>query len=338
MYAINLPKTTPVIYGIFGIQHAKDSVSPLSTQLTTLLTPHLPPENITTLTQPGPGPQITTTIHLTYWPSKAHYEKWWHSAPVTTFWGSLPDDAGIYREIMTVSPDRTHHGTNKLGKTGMGCLGTYVPIPDKTGFWGCYYRRIPATAAATGPEGRCPSAVKGIPQRQREGAGDIRYGRVRMEGFPENLCFVVEGQDHSRLVAGERELWFEKFDALAERWMAELQSGGPEMGLLDMRMCYDSRSGKFRDGEPEALSYNRKVQMFYFLDMECMERMGRSSKDHIVLRREFLKSYGPDGEFAEAAGISLWVETSILRAGELECEYIGCWEGTGLMGYEFAYS
>lgn len=33
-----------------------------------------------------------------------------------------------------------------------------------------------------------------------------------MTQFPENLCFVVEGQDHSNLMTVERETWFERFD------------------------------------------------------------------------------------------------------------------------------
>ncbi|OGM50701.1 hypothetical protein ABOM_000554 [Aspergillus bombycis] len=301
MYALTPPKPPSIVYTIFGIQqHAKDTPSPLSTQLTALLTPHLPPENTTTLTHPGPGP-LTTTIQLTYWPSTADYERWWHSDPVTTFWDALPDDAGIYRETITVASDRTQHSTNKPLNIGMGCLGSYTSVLDKSGYWGCYYHRIPATASATGPEGRLPSPLKGAPKKT-EATGGIRQGRVRLTRFPENLCFVVEGQDHSDLTTAERETWFEKFDAPATGWLSELQSAGSEKGLLDKRMCYDPRSGKFRDAEPEAFSFNRKVQLFYFQDMEGMERMGRMSKVHVLLRKEFLKSYGPGGELAGARG------------------------------------
>lgn len=84
--------------------------------------------------------------------------------------------------------------------------------------------------------------------------------------------------------------------------MNELQSAGPETGLPEMRVCYDLRSGRFRDGEPEAPSYNRKVQLLYFLDMERMERVGRRCKEHVLLRREFLKSCGAGGELAETGG------------------------------------
>lgn len=130
----------------------------------------------------------------------------------------------------------------------------------------------------------------------------IRYGRVHMTQFPENLCFVVEGQDHSNLMTVERETWFERFDLPTLHWLNELQSAGPETGLPEMRVCYDLRSGRFRDGEPEAPSHNRKVQLLYFLDMERMERVGRRCKEHVLLRREFLKSCGAGGELAETGG------------------------------------
>ncbi|KAE8353476.1 hem-containing dehydratase protein [Aspergillus coremiiformis] len=329
MYTVTLPKSTTIVYSIFGIQHPKDQVSPLTTQLFNLLTPHLPQTNITTLTQDNP--HSSTTIHLAYWPTKTSYETWWNSPPVTTFWTNLPDDAGIWREIIWVSPERTQHSTNKPTSYGMGCLGPYRSCSDKSGYWGCYYHRIPATA--TSPEDRYPSPRKENPPRRLEGTGTVRSGRVHMRHFPKNLCFVVEGQDHSAITDPEKEVWNEKFEGNVERWMGDLQSATPEMGLLGMRMCYEERSGRFRDQGPPELGSNLMVQLFYFLDMESMEWLGRANKWHVALRREFLKTYGPGGEVADNGGLCLWVETSILDVGELECEYIGCVDGTGLMGY-----
>ena len=33
---------------------------------------------------------------------------------------------------------------------------------------------------------------------------------------------------------------------------------------------------------------------------------------------------------SEEGEIQLWVETSVLTAGGVDCEYVGCMEGTGL--------
>ncbi|KOC14479.1 hypothetical protein AFLA70_5g008301 [Aspergillus flavus AF70] len=46
-------------------------------------------------------------------PTKPFYEKWWHSTPVRTFWNTLPEDAGIYRETITVAVERNQNSTNK---------------------------------------------------------------------------------------------------------------------------------------------------------------------------------------------------------------------------------
>ncbi|KAE8347057.1 hypothetical protein BDV24DRAFT_122713 [Aspergillus arachidicola] len=59
----------------------------------------------------------------------------------------------------------------------MRCLGSYTPIPDKSGYWGCYYHhRIPSTADAIGPEGRFPSPVKETPKR-KDSTGSIKAWR-----------------------------------------------------------------------------------------------------------------------------------------------------------------
>ncbi|KAF5858199.1 hypothetical protein ETB97_004701 [Aspergillus alliaceus] len=60
-----------------------------------------------------------------------------------------------------------------------------------------------------------------------------------MAQFPDHLCFVVEGQDHSALTSTKKEVWFEKFDVSTARWIGDLQSAGPEKGLLDTRISLD---------------------------------------------------------------------------------------------------
>ncbi len=37
---------------------------------------------------------------------------------------------------------------------------------------------------------------------------------------------------------------------------------------------------------------------------------------------------------AEIARLLLWVETSVVKKGEIECEYVGCLETTGFMAYD----
>ena len=162
--------------------------------------------------------------------------------------------------------------------------------------------------------------------------GRIRLGRVKLAKVPENITFVVEGQDHSRSTPEEKDYWFENFNSLATQWMQDLSTATPSEGMLDARLCYDPDSGIFQTGQLESQNYHRKVQLFYFLDFGHMLKLGMKSRAHVSLRRRFLEAYGPGGEMSEKGQIQLWVETSVLKAGGVDCEYVGCMEGTGLQG------
>lgn len=333
MWGLKLPANTPIVLAVFGIQRLEaNSANLLINAFNALFTTNAP--IIEHLEQDDPTP---TRLWLTYWPSRAAFETWWNSGPVSSFWSSLPDDAGVYREIMTVPPGRTQHGTNAAERVnGMANLGIFEDISEKSGYWGCYYdrmadvtreRRNDIRSAASKTPSLSSSALTGE---------KILRGRVNLNAgyLPDNIAFVVEGQDHSSIPSEERSHWFEHFDAAVTRWIMDLVAAGPDHGVLNARLCYEPVCGAYRDadGAPSALNYNRKVQLFYFQDMEAMERIGRENKGHVNLRREFMASYAPDGPMGRLPGkLCLWVEASILKSKEIEAEYVGCVKGTGLM-------
>lgn len=88
-------------------------------------------------------------------------------------------------------------------------------------------------------------------------------------------------------------------------------------------MCYAPESDVLRDSTPKALNYNKKAQLFYFKDLRHMERIGRSNKQHVELRKRFMEAYCPGGVM-QSGKLVLWVETTVLKNGEIECEYVGC--------------
>ncbi|KAL2821428.1 heme-containing dehydratase protein [Aspergillus cavernicola] len=331
MWGIKFPSNIPIVTSLFGIQRlpSNDNTDLIDT-FNTLITPHA--RHIEHLEQDTP---IPTRLWLAYWPSRADFQKWWSSDPVSSFWSSVPDDAGIYREIMEVPPGRTQHGTNIADRlSGMAHLGKFESILDKSGYWGCYYDRMPDVTK----ENTFPSEVEKKPSRIVPEIGNtstlpIRKGRVNLHSLPDNIAFVVEGQDHSLISPDEKAHWFAHFDQSVTNWISDLVAAGPERGILDSRLCYVPESGMYRapDAQPRALNFNRKVQLFYFLDMAAMESIGRQNVGHVKLRREFLGSYGPGGVVSEGK-LCLWVEASILKGSDVECEYVGCVEGTGLMG------
>lgn len=326
----------PFVYSIFGLQYPggeptsekefmRSNFDALITAKATHIDRVIQEDSVTT--QPG-----KTFVWLGYWKSRTEYLDWWMSQPVSHFWSSLPLDAGMWREVMMPDASRTQYGTNKADQIGLGTLGSRVSIADRSGYWGCYRQRMNASISdkfATPLEKDFqPYTSIGLPQGQVA----IRSERVLLTHFPDNICFVVEGQDHSAILPEEKTYWFQNFHELVQNWVKDLMSAEPDSGILDGRLCFDTESGVLGNSTTKALGYNKKIQLFYFKDLRHMERIGRSNKGHVQLRDRFMSAYGPGGEMC-AGKIGLWVETTVLKAGEIECEYVGCLEGTGWMAW-----
>ncbi|KAI9925591.1 hypothetical protein ASPWEDRAFT_41707 [Aspergillus wentii DTO 134E9] len=326
------------VYSLFGIQfqdeHPNDRQSSLISQFDNLIK-HAPTSVERLIQDGGASPNSgKTQVWIAYWKSHPDYQAWWTDPDVSAFWSSLPPDAGMWREIITPHSSRTQHGTNQTTPIGLGHLGDRIPVGDKTGYWGCYRHRMSAEASD-----RMKTPLQGALSRASAGAlssdcRTVRPGRVHMTRFPENICFVVEGQDHSHLTPEETECWFKHFDQLVTQWIVDLTAAPPESGILDARLCYYPEGGTFRDSAPAALNYNKKTQFFYFTDMNHMLRFGQQNKGHVQLRSDFMEAYWPGGPLSATGQIGLWVETSVLKEGELECEYVGCLEGTGFMPFD----
>lgn len=330
MSAVKLSSKEPFIYGIFGLQLPENQdiswKQILIEEFSALISPYA--THIDRFVQDGcaePG-KGTTMIWLSYWKSQTGYLSWWNSPNVSQFWSNLPLSSGMWREVMSPSASRTQYMTNNTEPVGLGHLGTRISVGDKTGYWGCYRHRM----SAHSNDSFVSPIERDLDTRHpaMESLGGERPRRVVMNKFPDNLCFVVEGQDHSNITPEEKEYWYENFDSQVTQWMQDLFSAGPDSGILGSRMCYAPDTGVFRDSSPQALNYNKKAQFFYFKDLQHMEHIGRTNKGHAALRGHFMRAYSPKGAM-ESGKLSLQVETTVLKRGEIECEYIGCEMGTG---------
>ncbi|KAJ5097187.1 hypothetical protein N7456_007908 [Penicillium angulare] len=332
MSAVKLSSEEPFVYSIFGLQIPESSDTrakkALQDEFDALIAPHA--TYIDRLVQDGCATSNGKTIlWLSYWKSQSEYLGWWTSKKVSEFWDNLSPSAGMWREAMTPNASRTQHMTNKNEPIGLGQLGNPISVGNKTGYWGCYRHRMAAhsndtfTSPITHDLKTCSTA--------QDSSNENKPGRVFLTHFPDNICFVVEGQDHSDITPDEKKYWNDNLESYTTQWMEALFSAGPESGIWGSQMCYASDSGVFRDSTPKALNYNKKVQLFYFKDLRHMEKIGRSNKEHVELRSRFMGAYGPGGVLSSTGKIVLWVETTVLKNGEIECEYVGCEEGTGWM-------
>lgn len=344
MWGVEFTSDEPFAYSVIGVQYQgetpRETTWSLIRKLDELLlgsSAAAGPAHTDHLVEDGHGhlQGWKSRIWLSYWATSKEYDAWKQSPPVAEFWNALPTDAGVYREVLRVSPRRTQLGTNKEKESGMGHIGSLKPLGEKSMYWGCYRDRYLDSSA----DNKLSSTLDAVPDpiRPRPSKGtatQIRPGRTTIKSFPENLCFVVEGQDHSEITVEEKKHWFEHFDGAVTKWMQDLMDAGPEEGILDAKVCYSNDSGLYRNDTVSALNYNKKVQLFWFLDHRHMEKIGRSNKGHVALRHSFIQSYCPAGPMGADGKLLLWVETSVLKADEIEAEYIGAVEGTGFMAYD----
>lgn len=281
---------------------------------------------------------LPTKIWMSYWASPQAFKTWWESPEVTSFWAALPaGDAGFWRETVHLPAGRAmHQAVFDDRKDGFGHCGNLCPLTEKMGYWGAYRSRLTKDHA----EDRFASSLPAGPApRGRPLGAEVRPGRVRMTRFPDNLCFVVEGQDYSGMGPRERAYWDEHFDGLAKRWITNVVTGGPDKGLLSARACHGFAGGKQLGATSGAagifpgLDYVRQAQLLFWVDISRMEHMGKHDAGHVKLRGDFLRAYGPGGEM-EGGDLLLWVDLGVLKADEVEAEYVGCYDGTGFTAFD----
>ncbi|KXT13497.1 hypothetical protein AC579_8639 [Pseudocercospora musae] len=271
----------------------------------------------------------SSRIWISYWHSPQQYELWWQSPNVASFWRNLPNTAGFWREKLQFTAKNSMFESNHAQPNGFSHVGSFAPLVDKTGYWGAYRDRLD-------PDDSLASPLQSIPTTTSSHGTKIRPGRVTLDTFPDNICFVVEGQDFGSMHGKELQYWCENFDELTNEWVTICLEADLLDGILSSRICHDPTSAIIPSTTSRCwargLKHNRRFQMFYFQDLSFMERLGKKYQAHRDLRKAFSQAYGPDGPMF-GGDLLLWVDMGVLKAGDIEAEYVGCYEGTGFMGF-----
>ncbi|KAK2735531.1 aldoxime dehydratase [Colletotrichum kahawae] len=257
------------IYGIFGVQYSGDEPAGRQLDLIQSFDALIDGKaHLDRIVYPTKNKPFGTQIWLSYWHPET-YAEWWASSPVQEFWNSLPDDAGVWRETLTVDVGRTQNACTADLKNGVNGLGEKEMFSEKIGYWGCLRDRL---AQATADE-KFSSPLAEMPERTRE-SEEIRRGRTTITKVPDNICFLVEGQDHSAMTPTEKTYWFEEFDELVTGWMHHLGDNAAVNGLLDVRMGYGV--GKITLWEETSILKGEDVQAGY---VGCREGTGFMAYD-----------------------------------------------------------
>ena len=297
----------------------------------------------------GSSVSCSTVIVVAYWLSSAAYRSWWKRDDVQTFWAALPDDAGVWREVVTVPDGRFMHASSRDRKTGLALLAELEHSGNEA-YWGVYRNRLadskkddfssPYRTAAT-PKRNGDSVEKPVlsVSNPTGEAKPIRPGRVHVPRGIDNMIFVREYQNYSGMPEVEQEIHANELTPHVTAWMKWLDKERSKSGILSFRTSVGIEgAAEIESATAAPLSSPRttgeKDQFAYFLDLAHFERAGKSFGDHCKLRSNTLKQYGPGGDLEKAGNLHLMVEVNVLKVGDLEAEYVGCVQGTGLMGLE----
>ncbi|KAI8675554.1 hypothetical protein NCS57_00456900 [Fusarium keratoplasticum] len=110
------------LYGIYGIQYQGQSLSGRQLHLVQQFDELIAGQaHLDRITVPG-NDGFATQIWLSYWWPESHAE-WWSKPAVKEFWDGLPEDAGMWREVLTVSPSRVQNACTAELKNGLNGLG-----------------------------------------------------------------------------------------------------------------------------------------------------------------------------------------------------------------------
>lgn len=354
VYLANLEGDHVFTYALFGVQHEeltpekKQTISTLYKLLSKSANrlDHLQDESHGAARQ---GPKSTTFV--AYWLKSTDYEKWKESGAVKEFWAGLPDDAGVWREVMTVPKSRYMFAASQYETSG---LATVLGLKDSSdeGYWGVYRHRLSenpdkytdpndtfTTPMVTVTKAKADTD-KAVVDLSRSSLPDkIRLGRVKLTKIPDNLAYCREGQRAPNLPGDEIESWKEKLAPHAQAWMNHLDTERNKNGVVSFtfHIGHEGPRPKENDFDPAAdleldtHAIAESNQLMYFLDLAHFELAGRSFKEHVKLRATTFELYGPGGQHYPGGKLSLFVELCILKSGDLDAEYIGCREGTGLM-------
>ena len=354
VYLANLESPGLVFtYGLFGVQHydLTTEKKKIILKLYNLLgqsadrLDHLQDESHG-VTRDGPH----STTFVAYWLKSTDYEKWKTASEVEEFWNNLPDDAGVWREVMTVPKSRYMFAANQHETSGLAAL-LGLKQSSEEGYWRVYRHRLSQnpdehtdpTDTFTSPLVSGATSVRDVGKQviDLSQAGlppKIKYGKVKITNIPDNLLYCREGQRQPGLPKEELEDWKAKLAPHAVAWMNHLDEERNKNGVVSFTFNVGHEKPKDTfvlraDLEVDINAVAEANQLMYFLDLAHFEYAGRSFKEHVKLRSNTFEMYGKGGKH-EHGKLSIWVELCVLKSGDLEAEYIGCREGTGLMLFE----
>lgn len=249
---------------------------------------------------------FSNEVTALYWLDHERYRRWDAAHPSWTDPGRARDGVGYFREIAmpaardfeTIVGGRRREGVAVAAEQVSGEIAEH-------GYWGSMRDRLPVSQT---------SAL--------EPSGGLRFTRdgEHVVVHPhDGIALIRSGQDWIETTGEPRERWLGAIQPVLREGMDFLTEQGRPIG------CYANRLLQLTvDGAPIEKTYGHS----WWHSLAELESWSRSHRTH-------LKIFGAFGQFVKefrgAAGLRLYHEVSVLAAEQLQFEYLGCHDGTGLL-------
>lgn len=250
-------------------------------------------------------------MRLVYFASRDAYRAWWRDEEVRSWWACVPEDLGVFREVLTSSRDmmETSYSTPDA-RWGLARLFPKGLEPHHS-YNGAMRDRIPAAE-----DGGLPSRVSRV-GRTRLSTGPAR--RSARLVLPEHACFIRTVQGWSDCPPEERAWFTDRMWPVYEQGVAVLRDDPEETGCLSARLVAL---------DDPADSGIETMTLAWFTSLEALEAWAHGHPTHHAILAEF-------GRLAEHfrgdVHVSLGHEVFVVGAGGAEAEYVRCHPLTGLL-------
>ncbi|KAK5651655.1 hypothetical protein OQA88_11830 [Cercophora sp. LCS_1] len=320
-HTIRFPENiSQLVIAIIGAQHkpeATTTATSRSTLTSFLATPSTAPPSFFEFATVTDNKGYHNLTALAYFPSKPAYETWASQSGFQTWWQSLDPSTstnGWFLEVFFPPTDRFetlfNTPTGLEGSAHMGSMG-----PDEIqehGYWGSMRDRLPLsqTDSLTG-------------DKTHQSHTDTTTRRVVVPG-KQNLTVIRSGQDWSSTTPTERKLYLETMHPVLTKGMDFLRDHGDEVG------CYSCRLMEVVDTETGTTEgVDRTFGLAYFDELASLEGWSREHETHLAIWGGFMR-------YAKTLGgdvtLKVFHEVMVLSEEQQYFEYVGCHEGTGVLG------
>ncbi|HTY54132.1 MAG TPA: phenylacetaldoxime dehydratase family protein [Candidatus Binataceae bacterium] len=255
-------------------------------------------------------------LTVAYWNSPVRYERWFERSGFARWWhdpARLGDDAGYFREVLTIPTDRIETIFSTPEPAG-AAVGHKIEGPIlEHNYWGSMRDRMPIASTN--------HLVSSYGERLPSLGSSATLRRLLRVSVPENLAVVRSGQDWSGCEADELEIYQQSVRPALIKAMESLRDDPNQAACCDLRFVSET------DGDQRV---SRSFGYGLFLSLGDMERWAALHPNHLAIFKAFA---GLVRKCEYKFKLRLWHEVCVLPGAGQVFEYINCDPQTGLLPY-----